>query len=552
MILYLGCLVNCLAARAAVGKAHFNKMMNQEDERMESKISSKAANEGEEEVQHQQGCSARLIFHMSGEVREADDESPMDDAPGNKDGKDVPGLVNETQKIMEADYNGSSDDDEASETAQGKEENAISKACPMPPAIITKNDDEESMEEDPVAPFDEPPTLEQEEQVVVEEKTNHHPFIGSPYTRQEYAYAICVGDLLSFNAGYVNGSCLSGWVVSSGTQRAVTSHTGTTTKSALALANGDMEEFGFLVSMLLCFVLGSFLAGSLTPKPTPFRIEPTYGPTFLMGATLLTLSSLLAALETDHEQFIFYLASGANGIQNGISSMYSKNLIRSTGITGTSTDIGIFVGQFLRGNRKNTWRLLVLLFLWTSFWSGGLVSLYATAQFIHLSLLLNAGLFLLIGGSVVAFLMLELDVSLLAAVLGTWHWSQALDKLAQHTTEISETQPDYDDDNADIMLASQRRLDAVFDRIDTDHSNSIDLQELHVALKEIGIKISKRECAAMMKRADSDRNGTISRTEWHEIAQSCCQSSSSSSQRSRPRWRNRSGQELSSNSAHTT
>ena len=72
---------------------------------------------------------------------------------------------------------------------------------------------------------------------------------------------------------------------------------------------------------------------------------------------MLIISSTLAALEIEEDQFIFYLASFANGIQNGISSIYSEKLIRSTGLTGTLTDIGIFLGQHLRGNRKNTWKL---------------------------------------------------------------------------------------------------------------------------------------------------------------------------------------------------
>ena len=245
------------------------------------------------------------------------------------------------------------------------------------------------------------------------------PFMASPYTRREYTYAICVGILLSFNSGYVNGSCLSGLVAPSGIERAVTSHTGTATKSALALSGGDTTEFGFLASMLLCFALGSFIAGSLTPNPKKaFRVEPTYGPTFLLGASLLAISSYLAAVEIEQEQFIFYLASAANGIQNGISTIYSANLIRSTGVTGTSTDIGIFLGQHLRGNRKNTWKLIVLLCLWISFWMGGLVSLYATSAFTHLSLLFNGALYLLIGGSLVLFLHMQLHVSVTQAIFG--------------------------------------------------------------------------------------------------------------------------------------
>jgi uncharacterized membrane protein YoaK (UPF0700 family) len=281
------------------------------------------------------------------------------------------------------------------------------------------------------------------------------PFLSSPYTRREYTFTIFVGVLLAFNAGYVNGSCITGLIAPSGTQQAVTSNTGTVTKSALALSRGDTRDCGFLVSMGLCFALGSFIAGFLTPQPRPFRLEATYGPTFLIGAVFLSLSSALAALEVEQEQFIFYLAAAANGIQNGISSIYSSNLIRSTGITGTSTDIGILIGQHLRGNRKETWRLIVLLSLWTSFGMGGFVSFYATSAFMHFSLLFNAGLYLLIGGGLVVFLHKELNVTFLQALFGI---TMSCDK------KIQEGQRKYDEREAskkplyDKRKASRRAL----------------------------------------------------------------------------------------------
>ena len=86
-----------------------------------------------------------------------------------------------------------------------------------------------------------------------------------------------------------------------------------------------------------------------------------------------------------------------NGIQNGMSSLYSANLIRSTHFTGTTTDIGLFFGQVVRGNYKNLWKLQVLVGLTIAFWFGGFVSFYSTHRFTSLSLLFNAGLFLAIG-----------------------------------------------------------------------------------------------------------------------------------------------------------
>ena len=109
-----------------------------------------------------------------------------------------------------------------------------------------------------------------------------------------------------------------------------------------------------------------------------------------------------------------------------MSSIYSANLIRSTHLTGTSTDIGLFIGQIIRGNRTNLWKLVVLISLALAFWLGGVASFFVTAYFTSYSLLFNAGLFFLIGTSLICFLVHDLHVSVSAALLGTWMWKRVM------------------------------------------------------------------------------------------------------------------------------
>ena len=94
---------------------------------------------------------------------------------------------------------------------------------------------------------------------------------------------------------------------------------------------------------------------------------------------------------------LFYFAAMANGIQNGMTSMYSANLIRTTHLTGTSTDIGLIIGQMLRGNWKNYWKFKVLVGLATFFWLGGFISFYSASWLMSWSLWFSAALFLMIG-----------------------------------------------------------------------------------------------------------------------------------------------------------
>jgi len=116
----------------------------------------------------------------------------------------------------------------------------------------------------------------------------------------------------------------------------------------------------------------------------------------------------------------YYLAAAANGLQNAMSSSYSANLIRTTHLTGTSTDIGIILGRVLRGNKQDLWKLFVLVGLAVSFTLGGLASFYAVQKWKEFSLLFNAGLFTLIGAGCVFYVWTQHDISIAQAATGTW------------------------------------------------------------------------------------------------------------------------------------
>jgi uncharacterized membrane protein YoaK (UPF0700 family) len=291
------------------------------------------------------------------------------------------------------------------------------------------------------------------------------------------------------------------------------------TLSALGLAMGDFDTFRFQLCLILSFIFGSFIAGLLTPRATTYRIEPSYGPTFLIGAALLGISSILSALEVN-EDFTFYLAATSCGVQNGISSTYSSNLIRSSGMTGSSTDIGIFFGQLARGNYANAWKLIVLFVLAVSFYAGGVVSFFATREFTSLSLLFNSALFLLIGLLLVAFLCYELKISFRSAMLGTWQWQRAAEKLQ----DAFATKDSMDDSNNNNNALTERQIEEIFERVDVDKSGSIDRDELYNALRQTGVKITKRESNFMMKYADKDGDGVISKREWCDAVQGAYQS----------------------------
>uniref|UniRef100_A0A6U0ENB9 EF-hand domain-containing protein n=1 Tax=Helicotheca tamesis TaxID=374047 RepID=A0A6U0ENB9_9STRA len=325
-------------------------------------------------------------------------------------------------------------------------------------------------------------------------------------SRQEHIFAVCAGVCLSFNSGFINGCCLSGLLTESGSIiQPVSGFTGGYTKAGLGLAEGDTAFFGFEVSMIFSFIGGSCIASMINPRPVPHQLGPTYGPTFLVGSVLLVIACILSSTHPEQKN-LFYFAAAANGLQNCMSSMYSANLIRTTHLTGTSTDIGLFLGQLLRGNFANTWKLGVLTSLAISFWLGSFTSFYAVMRYRGYALIFNACLFFLIGVMSIVWVKYVQHVSFWRAASGMWHWQKALNALNVTISERHKATKSYKHDFMEV-----------FDQMDVNRTGSLGAEELYLALKASGMRITKKGAKALIDSADGDGDGKISKEEWMRV-----------------------------------
>jgi len=85
--------------------------------------------------------------------------------------------------------------------------------------------------------------------------------------KRKFAHAVAVGQLLAFNMGYLNGCCMSGII--NNKPQPVSGFTAPYTNLALALGRGNIPRFGTQISMVLCFIGGSFITGIITPMELP-------------------------------------------------------------------------------------------------------------------------------------------------------------------------------------------------------------------------------------------------------------------------------------------
>jgi uncharacterized membrane protein YoaK (UPF0700 family) len=320
----------------------------------------------------------------------------------------------------------------------------------------------------------------------------------------EFATVTFFGMCLSFNCGYINGCCLSGLIGRKDFIQSVAGQTATYTNAGLELAGGDLDDFRFHMSMVCCFVGGSFLSALINPTAKAFKISPEYAPTFLIGGMLLAVSSYLAAEDpTGHG--LYYFASMANGLQNGVSSMYSASLIRTTHLTGTSTDIGLVLGQIARGYWNNLWKLQVLVLLAVAFVGGSMCSYVGIQHFKHYTFAVNACFYFAISMGCVLYLTRWYNIPFWQAATGQWKWKKVLDKLQATGT---------------LRGLSDSFLLDIFDDIDEDNSGKIDESELRNAIQKAGFHgddISDDGIKDLLSVADKNRDGVISREEWRSL-----------------------------------
>jgi uncharacterized membrane protein YoaK (UPF0700 family) len=236
----------------------------------------------------------------------------------------------------------------------------------------------------------------------------------SSSSAEAFRTAVTLGIVLAFNSGFINGCCLSGATTAhhnSAAKQAVASVTGAYTNSALGFASGNLSQFATQLQILLSYIFGSAIAGSLNPRPIAMDFSSSAAsrshPALLIAGALLAVSSYLAGRTSASSvgsgsgrsgvYTYFLLAAMANGLQNSVTSSTTANLCRTTHYTGISTDIGTYVGQLLRGNSANSSRLRVFCGLAASFWTGGVVSYFVVQKFGGWSLLLGAAIYFFVG-----------------------------------------------------------------------------------------------------------------------------------------------------------
>jgi uncharacterized membrane protein YoaK (UPF0700 family) len=141
-----------------------------------------------------------------------------------------------------------------------------------------------------------------------------------------------------------------------------TSHvTGRASGFGVNVAKEKFTEAGFMLGLVVSFIIGAMLASAFI-ELAKARHWPRYQLPLLIEALLLSVITLFEVSSSvpltelaQHQKFLFAVAlSVAMGMQNALVARLSGAVVRTTHLTGASTDLGIESVRVIRWYLEHT------------------------------------------------------------------------------------------------------------------------------------------------------------------------------------------------------
>ncbi|MGL4534287.1 MAG: YoaK family protein [Fusobacteriaceae bacterium] len=127
---------------------------------------------------------------------------------------------------------------------------------------------------------------------------------------------------------------------------------------------------GLLKSMeiMVLFLLGNATSGYILANE-----KREHNRNLMCGTIIVILGISLVVLYYFffNRSFFLFILPMLVGIQNGMLIKYKGIAAKTTHITGIFTDIGVYIGRYLRGDKKEIWKIEFSLFTMLGFLFGG-------------------------------------------------------------------------------------------------------------------------------------------------------------------------------------
>lgn len=192
--------------------------------------------------------------------------------------------------------------------------------------------------------------------------------------------------VLAFCAGILNATALMGY-----THISVSHVTGNVSQVAVTALAGDWETLQLFLISIFAFWFGSVISGMIIGS-SELNVRRHYGYAMYTEFFLLCLS---LTLYLNHHYYIGQmLIAMACGLQNSMVATYNGTVVRTTHLTGTTSDLGATVGNWLVGRKVSISKIILLSSLWWAFFFGGFVAVWLYGKFGYLSMILPMSILL--------------------------------------------------------------------------------------------------------------------------------------------------------------
>lgn len=191
--------------------------------------------------------------------------------------------------------------------------------------------------------------------------------------------------VLAFCAGVLNTTALMGF-----THVSASHVTGNVSQMAVAVFSSDWANAKLFVISIFSFWFGSVLSGMIIGS-SELNINRHYGYAMYLQVVLLCLSLALYMNDNEYGQMMIAMACG---LQNSMVATYGGAVVRTTHLTGTTSDLGAAVGNWLVGRKISIKKLILHSCLWWAFFIGGFVAVLLYREVGYLSMILPIGIIL--------------------------------------------------------------------------------------------------------------------------------------------------------------
>ncbi|MGX6591679.1 Uncharacterized membrane protein YoaK, UPF0700 family [Cetobacterium ceti] len=171
---------------------------------------------------------------------------------------------------------------------------------------------------------------------------------------------LCWVNSLTFLSGGINVAAIVAYSIT------VSHLTGNLSKVPIDIENGDFTSLYTLMGILTMFLTGSTVSGVLIGEKN-FTFGKRYGWTLEVMAFILIGGQIIF----DGGKNLIFVLSFLMGLQNGLFIMYKGAVTRTTHVTGSFTDLGIYLGHYLKGDKSVLWRIKYYIYNIFSFALGG-------------------------------------------------------------------------------------------------------------------------------------------------------------------------------------